>query len=136
MGDGSTKIMARINANLELERKWAENADQRLVMAAGGQTFSIHLPGHVPAWVPSSAAAQPPTRHDPFFQFLEPLKSRFIKWLAYLAKLERPPADEPKLSTWWPLLWATDIDQYERPFSCPALAAYDWPDYDDDVFEP
>eukprot|EP00959_Pyramimonas_sp_CCMP1952_P359394 7525492-Pyramimonas_sp.AAC.1 len=38
-------------------------------------------PGSVPAWAPDSAAAQPPARRGLFFQYLEPLKRRFIKWL-------------------------------------------------------
>eukprot|EP00959_Pyramimonas_sp_CCMP1952_P383000 8025255-Pyramimonas_sp.AAC.1 len=37
---------------------------------------------------------------------------------------------------WWPLLWKTNIDQYARPISCPALAAFDWPNTRDDIVEP
>eukprot|EP00959_Pyramimonas_sp_CCMP1952_P152827 3197409-Pyramimonas_sp.AAC.1 len=79
--------MTNINNNLKLERKWATN-NQQLILAASGQTFGDSRPGSVHAWVPERVAAQPPARHGPFFQYLEPLKRRFIKWLAHLAARE------------------------------------------------
>eukprot|EP00959_Pyramimonas_sp_CCMP1952_P156826 3279807-Pyramimonas_sp.AAC.1 len=77
-------------------------------MAASGQTFGNSRPGSVPAWFPDDAAAQPPARHGPFFQHLEPLKRRFIKRVAFLS--ERQGVKAPTIAEWWPLLWATDID--------------------------
>eukprot|EP00959_Pyramimonas_sp_CCMP1952_P249022 5205518-Pyramimonas_sp.AAC.1 len=114
--------------NLKLERKSvAENG--YTLMAASGQTFGNSRLGSVPAWIPARAAAQPPARRGPFFQYLEPLKRRFIKWIAHLAERQRVRA--PPIAEWWPLLWATEIDLYARPFSCPALAAFDWPEAPD-----
>eukprot|EP00959_Pyramimonas_sp_CCMP1952_P395635 8289666-Pyramimonas_sp.AAC.1 len=98
--------MANINANLKMERKWVNGGCT--VMAAAGQTFGNSRPGSVPAWVPDSAAAQPPARHGPFFQYVELLKRRFIKSLEFLA--QRTQANEPTIAEWWPLIWATDID--------------------------
>eukprot|EP00959_Pyramimonas_sp_CCMP1952_P438559 9181387-Pyramimonas_sp.AAC.1 len=42
----------------------------------------------------------------------------------------------PPIADWWPLLWATDIGQYARPMSCPALAAFEWSEVSDAVHEP
>eukprot|EP00959_Pyramimonas_sp_CCMP1952_P054151 1132886-Pyramimonas_sp.AAC.1 len=85
--------MNNMRNNLKLECKWATH-DQYLILAASGQTFGNSRPGSVPAWIPQHVAAQQPARHGPFFQYLEPLKRRFIKWLAHLAKREcSVPAD-------------------------------------------
>eukprot|EP00959_Pyramimonas_sp_CCMP1952_P378224 7923117-Pyramimonas_sp.AAC.1 len=67
-----------------MERTWANGG--YTVMAAAGQTFGNSRPASVPAWVPDCVAAQPPARHGPFFQYIEPLKRRFIKWLELLGK--------------------------------------------------
>eukprot|EP00959_Pyramimonas_sp_CCMP1952_P038922 815027-Pyramimonas_sp.AAC.1 len=64
--------MTNANNNWKLERKWANCGCT--TMAAAGQTFGNGRPGSVPAWTPDDAAAQPPARHEPFFQHLEPLK--------------------------------------------------------------
>eukprot|EP00959_Pyramimonas_sp_CCMP1952_P321640 6730517-Pyramimonas_sp.AAC.1 len=58
-------------------------------MAAAGQIFGNSQPGNFPAWVPAGAAAQPPARHGPFFQYLKPLTRRFIEWLAFSASRAR-----------------------------------------------
>eukprot|EP00959_Pyramimonas_sp_CCMP1952_P394985 8275600-Pyramimonas_sp.AAC.1 len=82
-------------------REWVLNNDgARIEFAVGGQTSSNQQPGTAPTWVPDSAAAQPPARHDTFFQVLEPLKLRFMRWLAHSAKLENIEA--PTAATWWP----------------------------------
>eukprot|EP00959_Pyramimonas_sp_CCMP1952_P367794 7703938-Pyramimonas_sp.AAC.1 len=54
------------------------NKGARMRFAAGGQTFACQQPGTVPTWAPDSAAAQPPSRHEYFFQFFEPLQLRFV----------------------------------------------------------
>eukprot|EP00959_Pyramimonas_sp_CCMP1952_P347395 7275962-Pyramimonas_sp.AAC.1 len=83
---------------------------------AGARRMSSRL-----AWLLRHVAAEPPARHCPFFQYLEPLKGRFIEWLAHVA--EREATQAPTIAEWWPLLWATDIAQHARPMSCLALAA-------------
>eukprot|EP00959_Pyramimonas_sp_CCMP1952_P166351 3477032-Pyramimonas_sp.AAC.1 len=50
--------------------------------------------------------------------------------------VDRQGVKAPAIAEWWPLLWATDIDQYARPFSCPALAAFDWPEAPDSCISP
>eukprot|EP00959_Pyramimonas_sp_CCMP1952_P051202 1070137-Pyramimonas_sp.AAC.1 len=54
-----------ISSNQQQERKWANRVFQH--MAASGQIFGNSQPGSFPAWVPDNAAAQPPSRHGPFF---------------------------------------------------------------------
>eukprot|EP00959_Pyramimonas_sp_CCMP1952_P045391 948064-Pyramimonas_sp.AAC.1 len=49
---------------------------------------------------------------------------------------EREATQAPTIAEWWPLLWATDIDQHARPMSCLALAAFEWPEALDTRFEP
>eukprot|EP00959_Pyramimonas_sp_CCMP1952_P029059 609579-Pyramimonas_sp.AAC.1 len=81
-----------------MERKWANGG--YTVMAAAGQTFGNSRPCSVPAWVPDGAAAQPPAHRGPFFQYVEPLRRRFIKWLEFLAL--RAQANELTIAEWCP----------------------------------
>eukprot|EP00959_Pyramimonas_sp_CCMP1952_P308956 6465663-Pyramimonas_sp.AAC.1 len=103
----SAYVIYNISNNLQQERKWTTTNQYRR-SAASGQTFGHSRAGSVPAWIPDHAAAQPPARHGPFFQHLEPLKRRLIKWLAHLAQREETQA--PTIAEWWPLLRATEID--------------------------
>eukprot|EP00959_Pyramimonas_sp_CCMP1952_P104765 2189839-Pyramimonas_sp.AAC.1 len=103
----SAYVIYNISNNLQQERRLTTN-NQYNRLAASGQTFGNSRTGSVPVWLPDHAAAQPPARHCPFFQYLEPLKRRFIKWLAHAAQREATQA--PTIAEWWPLLWATEID--------------------------
>eukprot|EP00959_Pyramimonas_sp_CCMP1952_P044015 919974-Pyramimonas_sp.AAC.1 len=85
--------------------------------AAGSQTFSNRQAGTAPSWVSDCAAPQSSVRREPFFQFLEPLKLRFVSWLVRGAKLGGNQL--PTAATWWPLVWSSDVDQCARPFSAP-----------------
>eukprot|EP00959_Pyramimonas_sp_CCMP1952_P368816 7725347-Pyramimonas_sp.AAC.1 len=89
-------------------------------MAAAGTIFGNSQQGNFPFWIPENAEAQPPARHAPFFQYLRPLVKIFISWLEHSSLSVQ--SRTPSMSKWWPKLWATGIDQYARPRSCPALA--------------
>eukprot|EP00959_Pyramimonas_sp_CCMP1952_P440189 9215646-Pyramimonas_sp.AAC.1 len=94
----SALVTKNISNNHQQERKWA-NGDF-VKMAATGQIFGNSLPGNFPAWVPTDAAAQPPARHGPFFQYLRPLVRRFTEWLAHSASRAR--RQTPAIEIWWP----------------------------------
>eukprot|EP00959_Pyramimonas_sp_CCMP1952_P143606 3006437-Pyramimonas_sp.AAC.1 len=78
-------------------------------------------PGTVPSWRPDSVSAQPQARHEPYFQYLEPLKLRFIDWLEH-----KHGDDHPTAAQWWPWIWTPDLAQYDRPMRCAALAVFNW----------
>eukprot|EP00959_Pyramimonas_sp_CCMP1952_P036108 755457-Pyramimonas_sp.AAC.1 len=91
----------------------------KIALAAG--TFMPSQPGALPSWRHDSASAQPPARHEPYVQYLEPLKLRFIDWLEHKHGDAHPAAAQ-----WWPLIWAPDLDQYACPMRCSALVVFDW----------
>eukprot|EP00959_Pyramimonas_sp_CCMP1952_P216365 4525284-Pyramimonas_sp.AAC.1 len=49
--------------------------------ALAGCAFMNSQPRAVSSWSPDSASAQPPARHEPYFQYLKPLKLRSTDWL-------------------------------------------------------
>ena len=66
----SADVMKLVNAHHKHERKWCDESNgaaSRANCGAAGQTFASSVPGNVPAWTPTSAAAQPPARHGPYF---------------------------------------------------------------------
>eukprot|EP00959_Pyramimonas_sp_CCMP1952_P299020 6254470-Pyramimonas_sp.AAC.1 len=83
--------------------------------------FINSQPGTVPSWSPDNASAQPPARHEPYFQYLEPLKLRFIDWLKHEHGDTHPTAAQ-----WRPLIWTPDLDQFARRMRCSALAVCGW----------
>eukprot|EP00959_Pyramimonas_sp_CCMP1952_P069116 1442886-Pyramimonas_sp.AAC.1 len=67
-------------------RKWALDEPARNKVASAGGTCVTSMPGTVPSWRPSSASEQPPARHEPFFQYLEPLKLRYLDMVEIQAR--------------------------------------------------
>eukprot|EP00959_Pyramimonas_sp_CCMP1952_P090210 1888355-Pyramimonas_sp.AAC.1 len=98
------------------------NSEQvRFKTASAGGAFMNSQPGTFPSWRPDSVPAQPPARHELYFQCLDPLKLRFIDGLEHKHGDAHPAAAQ-----WWPLIGTPDLDQYARPMRCSALAVFDW----------